>query len=87
MSYVLNNTPSCDRGQVVKSSKGKLGEEIPVTYFLADPSHHVKVVSKHIFSIVDYGKARRCGCTQEDALRLKKDWLYMINKNRNKNLE
>ena len=40
------------RGQVLKSSKGKLGEKIPYPYFLADLSHRVKVVAKHIFSIV-----------------------------------
>ena len=71
----------------MKSSKGKIGEKIPVTYFLVDPSHHVKVVSKQTFSIVDYGKAHQCGCTKADALIIKKYWVYMINKNRNKNLE
>ena len=40
------------RGQVLKSSDGKIDEEIPEPSFLADPSHHVKVVAKHIFSIV-----------------------------------
>ena len=37
------------RGQVLKSSKGKLDEEIPEPSFLADTSHPVKVVAKHIF--------------------------------------
>ena len=56
-------------------------------YFLADPYHRVKVVDKYIFSIVKDGKAQRCGCTKSDALRLKKDWGYMIKNNRNKILE
>ena len=45
------------QGQVMKSSKGKLDEEIPEPSFLADPSHHVKVVAKHIFSIVNKSRA------------------------------
>ena len=40
-------------GQFLKTSKGKLDEEIPEPSFLADPSHCVKVVAKHIFSIVN----------------------------------
>ena len=39
------------RGQVLKISKEKLDEEIPEQSVLADPSHRVKVVAKHIFSI------------------------------------
>ena len=49
---MLNHQPIYFLGQVLKSSKGKLDEEIPEPYFLADASHHVKVVSKHIFSVV-----------------------------------
>ena len=44
----------------------------------------MKVVSKHIFSIVYDGKAQRCGCTKVDALIIKKDSGCMINKNRKK---
>ena len=73
MSDVLKNPSSGDRGQVMKSSKGKLGERTPVTYFLVDTSHHVKVVSKHTFSIVGYSKTQGCGFAKADALRLKKD--------------
>ena len=50
---VLKHPSKGDRGQVLKSSKGKLDEEIQEPYFLADPSHRVKVVAKHIFSIVN----------------------------------
>ena len=46
------------QGQFLNSSKGKLYEEIPVTSFLADPYHDVKFVSKHIFYIVNDGKAK-----------------------------
>ena len=38
--------------QVLKTSKVKLDEKIPEPSFLADPSHRLKVVAKHIFSIV-----------------------------------
>ena len=68
--------------QVMKTPKGKLDEEIPEPSFLADPSHRVKVVAKHIFSIVNESRAQRCGCTKADALRIKKDWGYMIKNNR-----
>ena len=49
---VLNHPSIGVQGKVLKSSKGKLDEEIPEPSFLADPSHRVKVVSKHIFSVV-----------------------------------
>ena len=38
--------------QVLKTSKGKFDEEISEPSFLADTSHRVKVVAKHIFFIV-----------------------------------
>ena len=71
----------------MKSSKGKLDEEILDPSFLADPSHIVKVVAKHIFSIVKEIRAQRCGCTKADALRIKKYWWYMIKNNREKKIE
>ena len=46
------------RGQVLKTYKGKLDEEIPEPSFLADTSHHVKVVAKHIFSIGNKSRAQ-----------------------------
>ena len=46
------------QGQVLESSKVKLFEEISVISFLAYPFHRVKVVSKHIFSIVNDVKAQ-----------------------------
>ena len=45
------------QGQVLKTSKGKLDEEIPKPSFLADPSHRVKGLAKHIFSIVNKSRA------------------------------
>ena len=81
---VIKHPPKGARGQVLKSSKGKLHTEIPEPSFLADPSHRVKVVAKHIFSIVNKSRDLRCGCTKVDALRLKNDWGYMIKKNREK---
>ena len=77
---VLKHTLIGVRGQVLKTSKGKLDEEILDSSFLADPSHHVKVVAKHIFSIVSKSRAQRCGCTKADALQIKKYWGYMIKK-------
>ena len=75
------------RGQVLKTSKGKLDVQIPEPSFLADPSHLIKVVAKHIFSTVNDSKAQRCGFTRADALRLKKYWGYMIKKDREKTIE
>ena len=60
------------RGQVLKSSKGKLHTYIPDPSFLADTSHRVKIVAKHIFSIVKKSRDLRCGCTKADALVSKK---------------
>ena len=74
MRAVIKNLSIGDRGQVLKPSKGKLNEEIPVPYFLVYPSHHVKVFSKNIFSIVNYGKYHKCGCTKSVSIRLNKDW-------------
>ena len=47
----------------------------------------MKVLVKHIFSIVNESKPQRCGCTKEDALQLKKYWGYMIKKSRGKVIE
>ena len=47
-------------------------------YLLADSSHSVKVVAKHIFYTVNRSRAQKFGCTKSDALQLKKDWGYMI---------
>ena len=69
------------------SSKEKLDGEIPEPSFLADLSHHVKVVAKHIFSIVNESRAQRCGCNKVDALQIKKDWGYMIKNNSEKQLK
>ena len=74
-------------GQFMKSSKGKIDEEISEPSFLAYPSHRVKVVSKHIFSIVNESRAQGCGCTKVDALRLKKYWGCMIKNNMEKQLK
>ena len=68
MYSVLKHPSIGVRGQVLKTSKGKLDVQIPEPSFLADPSHHIKVVSKHIFYIVNDSKAQRCGCTRADAL-------------------
>ena len=65
---VLNKLFKGARDKVLKTSKGKLDEEIIEPSFLVDASHCVKVVAKHIFSIVNKGKAHRCGCTKADAL-------------------
>ena len=78
MRAVLKHPLIGVRGQVMKTSKEKLDEEIPEPSFLADPSHRVKVLAKHIFFIVNKSRAQRCGCTKADALRIKKDWGYMI---------
>ena len=85
MRAVLKHPSIGVRGQVLKTSKGKLDEEIPESSFLVDTSHHVKVVAKHIFSIVNESRAQRYGCTKADSLRLNKYWGYMIKKIREKN--
>ena len=82
MRAVLKHPSKVARGQVLKSLKGKLHEDIPKPSFLAYPSHHVKVVAKHIFSIVNESRYLRCGCTKADALLIKTYWGYMIKKNR-----
>ena len=86
MRAVLKRPYKNARGQVLKSLKGKLHTEIPEPSFLADPSHRLKVVEKHIFSIVNKTRDLLCRCTKADALRLKKYWGYMIEKNREKQL-
>ena len=77
---MLKHTSICVQGQVLKSSKGRLDEEIPEPSLLAYPSHHVRVVAKHIFSIVNKSRAQQRGFTIVDALKIKKDWGYMIKK-------
>ena len=78
MQAVLKHPLIGVRGQVLKTSKVKIDEETPEPSFLADPSHRVKVVAKHIFSIANKRSAQQFGCTKAVALQLKKDWGYMI---------
>ena len=52
MQDVLKHSYKGAQGHGLKSSKVKQDEEIPEPSFLADPSHLVKVVAKHIFSTV-----------------------------------
>ena len=80
MRAVLKHPLIGVRGQVLKTSKGKLDEETPEPSFLEDPSHCVKVVSNNIFSIVNESRAQRCGCTKANAIRIKKYWGYRIKK-------
>ena len=82
MQDVLKHPSKGAQGKFLKSLKIKLDEEIPEPSFLAYPSYRVKVVAKHIFSIVNEIKAQRCGCTKADNLQLKKDWGYTIKNNR-----
>ena len=85
MRDVLKHPSKGAQGQVLKSSKGKLDEEIPEPSFLADPSQCMKVVAKHIFSISNESRDQQCGCTKAYALRIKKYWGYMIKIIGNKN--
>ena len=50
---VLKHPSKGAQGQVLKSSKGKLHTEIPNASFLVDRSHCVKLIAKHILSIVN----------------------------------
>ena len=72
--------------QFMKISKVKIDEEIPYPLFLAYPSHRTNVVAKHIFSIVNKSRSLGCGWTKADALRIKKNWGYMLKKNKGKKL-
>ena len=67
MRAVLKHPSKGARGQVLKSSKGKLDTETPEPSFLSDPSHRVKVVAKHIFSIVKKSRDLQYECTKADA--------------------
>ena len=68
MCAVIKHPPKGALGQILKSSKVKLDEEIPDPSFLVDPSHRVKVLAKHIFYIVNESRAQRCRCTKADSL-------------------
>ena len=78
MRAVLKHPSKFPQGQVLKSSKGRTDDKISEPSSLADPSHRVKVVYKHIFFIIRKSKAQRCGCNKADALGLKKSWGGMI---------
>ena len=82
MRAVLNHPLIGVRGQVLRTYKGTLDVEIPEPSILAYYSHRVKVVAKHIFSIVNKSRAQQCGCTNADALRINKYWGYIIKNNR-----
>ena len=73
MWSILKNLSRGAQDQALKWSKGKLDKEMIVSYFFAYPFHRVKFVAKHIFYIVNDGKARKFGCNKVDSLRLKMD--------------
>ena len=87
MWYVLKRPSKGSWGQFLKSSKEKLDEEILEPSFLVDPSHCMKVVSKHIFSIVNESRSQKYVCTKADDLQLNKYWGYIIKNNRLKKLK
>ena len=87
MQAVLKYPSIGVQGQVLKSSKGNLDEEISDPFFLTDPSNRVKVVAKHIFSIANESRSQQCVLTKADELRIKKYWGYMIKNNREKTIE
>ena len=87
MRAVLKHPSIGVRGQVLKSSKGKIDEEIPDPSLLADTSNCVKVVAKHIFSTANESRDQQCGCNKADALQLKKYWGHTIKNNRKKQLK
>ena len=60
---------------------GKLPEWFLTLVFLADPSHRIKVVSKHFYALAT-APVRTSRVTKNHAKRLKKDWGYMIRQNR-----
>ena len=64
MRAVLKHSTRGAQGQVLKSSKGKLDDKIPVPSLLSDTPHCMKVVDEHIFSILNDGKAHQCGFTK-----------------------
>ena len=68
MQTVLKHPSKGARGQVLNLSKGKLDEEIPEPSFFAYTSHHVNIVAKHIFSIVNKSRDQRCGCTKSNLI-------------------
>ena len=87
MQVVINNPFIVVRVLVMSSSNGKLDEEIPGPSLLADPSHCVKVVVKHIFSIVNKSRAHQCGGTKAYAIQINKYLGYMIKNYREKQLK
>lgn len=63
--------------------KGKLPLWIPEPTFLADPSHRVKSVAKHFYSI----RTKPLSRARIIARRMKKNWGYMIAQNKNSTIE
>ena len=78
---VTKNISRGARGKVLKSSKGKLDEKIPVPSLLADLYHSVKVFATSPPTVVNDDKTLRCGCTRADSIRLNKYWGYKVKKN------
>ena len=65
--------------------KGNLKLEIPDPDWLADPSHRTKVVAKPIFALA-ISLNSKYTCTKVDAIRIKKDYEYMLKTNRMKTI-
>ena len=65
----------------MNSSKVKIDEEIPELSFLADTSHRIKVVDKHIFSMVSKSRAQKCGCSLTEEILGENDKKYKVKNN------
>ena len=87
MRAVLNHPSKGALVQVLKSSKGKLDKETSKPSLREEPYHCVKVLAKHIFSIVNASRAQKFGCNKADTLWLKKYWGYTIKINRENELK
>lgn len=68
--------PKTKKGKDVKDNR-ELPLNIPEPTFLADPTHRIKVIGKHLFALRNQG-VNVTKCKKSDYLRLKRYWGFMF---------
>ena len=78
---MIKNLVKGDQCRAINSSKGKLDDKITAPFLLLDSDHKVKLVSNHLFGVLDQLKEEIFVYTKSNAQRIHNNQGYMINNN------
>ena len=78
---MIKNLVKGDQCRAINSSKGKPDDKITAPFLLLDSDHKVKLVSNHLFGVLDQLKEEIFVYTKSNAQRIHNNQGYMINNN------